>query len=142
MFSITIEDLRSHNVLVSAISSLMVLNDLHIDMICPRQEGNRLGIDLLHRIQPSIQRFRFAIYEYNIPWDQELFADDFDDFATLKKNEPLSNLVDLYLWEVDKQIPTSDFLSIFSRCPSVETLTIPGMDGHRDLDMIATVIGK
>lgn len=119
-----------------------MLNNLHIHVACPRHEGSRLGTDLLHRIQPSIQMFSLTNSDTRAEWDQELLADDVNDLAALKKNEPLSNLVELHLWDVDDRTPTSEFPSIFSRCPNIETLTFASMGGYRDLDMIATVIGK
>ncbi|KAF9544987.1 hypothetical protein EC957_011484 [Mortierella hygrophila] len=59
-----------------------------------------------------------------------------------RRQEPLSNLEMLELWDIGAQDSTSDVLSVFAHCPNIKELSISSLAGYREVDVIGQYIGK
>ncbi|KAF9151780.1 hypothetical protein BG015_006235 [Linnemannia schmuckeri] len=139
---IDIVDVRSCHLLANTIIGLDSIKDLYLEIGCKGQIGYQLGKDLLHRLRPTIRRFRFKPYDL---WfgDPGLNGDADDDLVLApRRQRPLINLMDLHLLNIREQTSKADLFSIFKCCPNIEQLSISGFISHLNVETIGEFIGK
>ncbi|KAG0212699.1 hypothetical protein BGX33_003415 [Mortierella sp. NVP41] len=61
---------------------------------------------------------------------------------TPRRENPLTKLVSLGMWNVESSIPTSEILSVIKHCPNVKELTLPNLASCSDVDVIWAFIGQ
>ncbi|KAF9144016.1 hypothetical protein BGX30_014105 [Mortierella sp. GBA39] len=156
--------------LCRAISELTELKEMDVSLETREVDIFQTGLDVFFSCGPSIRRLWISVFEGSEEdeEEEEEEEDDGDDSTESNKEgqqedqsrsrkdnhkdrdlvplarrqEPLSNLEMLELWDIGAQDSTSDVLSVFAHCPNIKELSIYSFAGFREVDVIGEYIGK
>ncbi|KAF9135287.1 hypothetical protein BGW39_003712 [Mortierella sp. 14UC] len=139
-------DIPGCRLLAKAISGLSQLTTLEITIFCREELRFQVGAEIFFNCCPSIRKFKVVVdkphYE-NRPQDWDLRdVGDTEWMVASRKEEPLTNLEDLELWEFRDSTSTENLLPVFAHCPNLKKLTILALSEHYNHDVIGRFIGK
>ncbi|KAF9092138.1 hypothetical protein BGX23_004587 [Mortierella sp. AD031] len=152
--SFTIMDFQGFQLFVRAIAGLSKLKTLDGFIICKGDYWHQAESELFFSCPPSLQTFVVTASPFSSSnpstqnmvslWRPSIDNQDGGSNAMLtpRRENPLTKLVSLGMWNVESSIPTSEILSVIKHCPNVKELTLPNLASCSDVDVIWAFIGQ
>ncbi|KAF9156772.1 hypothetical protein BG015_001636 [Linnemannia schmuckeri] len=135
-----IKDVRSYQLLLKAVAEQSHLEGVYLTVDC--EQASQLGMDIFHRIRPSIQRFSYLPFCSSDQWNRKLPGDEDVDLVTSKRQGPLKKLIKLDLWDLGEEDTSTDSLDIFAHIPNVKDLRNGDVIGNHDIEAIGRFVGR
>ncbi|KAK5798971.1 hypothetical protein F5H01DRAFT_358705, partial [Linnemannia elongata] len=145
-------DLLGYRLLGKAIAGLSHLTTLDLLILCDNSDQRfKAGAEIFFNCCPSIRKFVVATESFSSTdededdfweWDLDGVPEDAEWRVQSRKQEPLTNLVEMELWEVVDSTSTDELLTVFARCPNLRKLNILNFPSHLDHVILGDYIGR
>ncbi|KAG0069653.1 hypothetical protein BGZ89_002384 [Linnemannia elongata] len=140
-------DLLGYRLLGKAVAGLSRLTMLELKIYCGADQQFQVGAEIFFSCCPSIRSFYLtAVRSFDADdlseWDLDGVPEGAEWRIESRKQEPLTNLVEMYLWEVTDSTSMDELLTVFARCPNLRTLNILNLPGRYDHTALGEYIGR
>ncbi|KAK5809148.1 hypothetical protein F5H01DRAFT_57435 [Linnemannia elongata] len=140
-------DLLGCRLLGKAVAGLSRLTMLDLMIVCDPDLQFQAGAEIFFNCCPLISKFALtAVQSFNSEelseWDLDGVPEDAEWRVECRKQEPLTNLVEMHLWEVTNSTSADELLTVFARCPNLRQLNIQNFPDRYDHAVLGEYIGR
>lgn len=142
-------DLLGCRLLGKAVAGLSRLTTLDLVIFCDADQRFQAGAEIFFNCCPSIRKFVLTTDGYQSyaadelsEWDLDGVPEDAEWRVESRKQEPLTNLTEMDLWEVMDSTSTDELLAVFARCPNLRKLNILNLPDRYDHAVLGEYIGR
>ncbi|KAG0276769.1 hypothetical protein BGZ96_003146 [Linnemannia gamsii] len=137
-------DLPGGRLFANAVAGLSQLSSLRIALYRRRRFQHPVCQDIFYSCRPSLRSFTVTFdeaYSWSDGFKRGDFASDTEWMVESRRQEPLTKLEELQLWDLETLASTSDILAILAHCPNIKKLGFPSLSSRCNHNLIGEFIG-